>query len=374
MRSLRGRLLTATAAVVLASVAAVGYLASRASSYEFRRIELFRVADKETRPQLERRVIEGGPATAPGVPSIPSVNRWIVAAVVGVGLASLAAVALLTRRILGPVEDLTRAARRLGSGDLGARVSSGRRDEIGELAAAFNRMAEALGANEENRRQMVADVAHELRTPLTNLRAQIEAIQDGLARADERVVGSLHEETMHLAGLVEDLQDLALAEAGELRMRFESVRIGEAVDNAVEACRTRAAAKNVRVIASVAQSLAPVRADEKRTGQILRNLLDNALAHTGEGGEVSVRAEAVGMGVRVTVADTGEGIAAEDLSRVFERFYRADRSRSRVTGGAGLGLPIVRQLVLAHGGEVSIESAPGRGTSVTFSLPFIENS
>jgi signal transduction histidine kinase len=375
-KSLRGRLLGATAAVVLAAVGAVGFLASRATHYEFRRVETFRVVGKGDPPLLERRVLESGAGQAPEAPSGPSVDRWIVAAVVGVGLASLAAVALLTRRILGPVEALTRAARQLESGDLAARVSEERADEIGELARAFNRMANALRRNEETRRNMVGDVAHELRTPLTNLRAQIEAIQDGLAPSDDRAVASLHEETMLLAGLVDDLQDLALADAGELRMSFAGVSIRDSIDRAVKAYAARAEAKNIGLATVVPAFLPPVRADEKRLGQVLRNLLENALTHTGQGGmiSISISASADAAGARVTVADTGEGIPAEDLPRVFERFYRTDRSRSRETGGAGLGLSIVRQLVLAHGGDVSIDSTPGRGTSVSFSLPFIENS
>lgn len=378
MKSVRGRILASAAAVVVAAVGAVGFLASRASQYEFRRIEMFRVVGGGDSPGIppgvERRILEGGPGPANLGPA-RSVDRWIVAAVVGVGISSLAAMALLTGRILGPVEELTRAARRLESGDLAARVPHEGGDEIGELARAFNGMAEALSRNEEARRNMVSDAAHELRTPLTNIRAQIEAIQDGLAAADGRTVASLHEEAMLLTRLVEDLQDLALADAGELRMHFADVRIDDALARAAKAHEARAAARGVRLVTATAPDLPNVRADAERLGQILRNLLENAIAHTGEGGEISMSASSGEKSILVIVRDTGEGIPASELPRIFDRFYRADPSRSRGTGGSGLGLPIVRQLVAAHGGEIEIRSEPGRGTSAEFTLPpFTENS
>jgi signal transduction histidine kinase len=267
------------------------------------------------------------------------------------------------------VEILTAAVRRMEAGDLSQRVEITSRDEIGDLARAFNLMADGLARLEELRRQLVTDVAHELRTPLSNIRGYLEALQDGVVEPDRRIVDSLHEETMLLNRLVDDLQELSLAEAGQLRLDRHPVALADVVDRAVEAVRPRAAAKGVELQVDLPEDLPLVDVDPRRIGQVLRNLLDNGLTHTGPGGEIGIAARASGQWVEVSVRDTGTGIAAEDLPYVFDRFYRADRSRSRATGGAGLGLAIVKQLVEAHGGRVEVESEVGRGTEFTFTVP-----
>lgn len=300
-------------------------------------------------------------------PFVSTVNRWLLFAVLGAGgLAVLLAVAL-TRRILGPVESLTAAARRMESGDLSQRVVARSSDEIGELARAFNGMADALERNEAIRRILVTDVAHELRTPLTNLRCQIEAIQDGLQPADAATIRSLHEETLLLSRLVTDLQDLAMAEAGRLPLQKGPVDTAEAVEAALASLRPLAEGRCVTLRADVGESLV-VAADRERLGQILRNLLTNAVTHTPEGGTVSVATRRDG-GVTIAVRDTGPGIAPDHLPRIFDRFYRADPSRARATGGSGLGLAIVKQLVEAHGGVVRAENGPGGGAVFSFTLP-----
>jgi two-component system sensor histidine kinase BaeS len=239
---------------------------------------------------------------------------------------------------------------------------------------------------------MVTDVAHELRTPLTNLRAQLEAIEDGLVAADEAALRSLHEETLLLSRLVEDLQDLAIAESGGLRLDRGDVAPREALASAAAAFRSRAESEGIALEVEPAPAgLPPVSADPARLAQVLRNLVANALTHTPRGGRVTLRAVrdegaggAAGAGaaayaaadapagapaVRFEVRDTGEGIPTEHLPHVFDRFYRADPSRARATGGAGLGLSIVRHLVEAHGGRVAVASAPGAGTVVSFTIP-----
>jgi signal transduction histidine kinase len=298
-----------------------------------------------------------------------SISRSLAWVVAGVLVAVIVSTLLLTRRIVRPVEALTEAARRMERGDLSHRVDAPASGEVGELARAFNRMADSLARADELRRAMVGDVAHELRTPLTNIRCHIEAMQDGLMPADAATLSSLHEEAMHLGRLVDDLRDLALADAGQLALEREPVDVGRAVEAAVAAAAPRAAAAGVTLDAAPGVDLPAVQADALRLAQVLRNLLENAIAHTPAGGRVEVAAAGAGGGVEIAVRDTGEGIAAEHLDRVFERFYRTDGSRARATGGAGLGLAIVRQLVEAQGGTVRVESAPGRGATFAVTLP-----
>lgn len=310
------------------------------------------------------------PEDGPAAPFVRSVNRWMIGAVAAAGLLALIVMWLLSRRIVGPVEALTSAARRMEGGDWGARVAVGSRDEIGDLSHAFNSMAESLARNETLRRQLVSDVAHELRTPLTNLQAQLEAIEDGIVPADAASLRSLHEETLLLARLVEDLQDLTLAEAGRLRLDRAPRSPREAMEGVAAAFRVQAEARRVTI--RVESSDPPlVLADSARLSQVLRNLVGNAVTHTPDGGTVTISARGEGASVRFEVRDTGEGISPEHLPHVFDRFYRADASRARATGGAGLGLAIVKHLVEAHGGAVSVESVPGRGTAFSFTIPAV---
>ncbi len=306
---------------------------------------------------------------------VGSVNRSLVIAALVAGLAALLLTVLLSRRVLGPVESLTEAVRHMERGDLTRRVEVRSKDEIGELAHAFNVMADSLGRNEELRRNMVSDIAHELRTPLTNIRCQIETLQDGLVKPGRDTLDSLHEETMLLNRLVEDLQELALAEAGQLRLRREPVSMREAFDQAASACEPQAHGKRILIETDAPADLTKVYADNLRVGQILRNLISNAIKHTPEGGRIKLTASERGSSVEVTVEDTGTGIEPQHLPYVFERFYRTDMARARATGGAGLGLAIVKQLVLAHGGEIRAESQNGTGSKFVFTLPvFIKSS
>ena len=301
-------------------------------------------------------------------PFVRTVTRWLLLSALGSGALALVLTLALSRRILGPVESLTAAARRMGAGDLSQRVRVSSADEIGELARAFNAMAEAVERNEALRRNLVSDVAHELRTPLTNLRGQIEALEDGLLAPGADTLRSLHEEVLILSRLVNDLQDLALAEAGQLPLHRGRLVLSEAIEGALASIRAGAAERGVLLHAEAGPELA-VDADRERLGQVLRNLLANALTHTPDGGRIEVTARAENGSVAIRVQDTGVGISAEQLPRVFDRFYRADSSRARASGGAGLGLAIVKQLVIAHGGTIGVESEPGRGAAFTFTIP-----
>ncbi|HEX6904056.1 MAG TPA: ATP-binding protein [Thermoanaerobaculia bacterium] len=306
---------------------------------------------------------------AMGEASIGRIRRTLLLAALIAGAAGLLLSIHLARRILKPVEELTAAARRMEAGDLSQRVTVRGEDEIAGLARAFNAMADRRATAERLRRDLVNDVAHELRSPLTNLRGQIEALQDGLAAPTTENLASLDEEARLLERLVDDLQELALAEAGQIELERGPVDLPTEVQRTVQALRPRLDEKDLRVEIDIPDSLPPAYADARRVAQILRNLLGNAATHTPPGGLVRVSSREEAGEIRVTVEDSGPGIPPEHLPFLFERFYRADASRARATGGAGLGLAIVKQLAEAHGGRVWVESEPGRGAAFGFSLP-----
>ncbi len=278
----------------------------------------------------------------------------------------------LSRRILSPVKALTLAARQLGKGDFSQRVMIKDKSEVGELAQAFNMMAENLERDEQLQRNMVADIAHELRTPLSNLKGYLEAIRERVVEPDEKTIRSLDEEASLLSRLVNDLQELSLAEAGELKMVIQPEDIAELINQTVIAVQAQASAKGLSVSIDLPDELPSVNIDSQRIGQVLLNLLENALAHTGKGDAVTVTAREQGKWVEVTVSDTGEGIPSEDLPNIFDRFYRVDKSRTRATGSSGLGLTIARRLVEAHGGKINAQSEPGKGSRFYFTIPVSE--
>jgi two-component system, OmpR family, sensor histidine kinase BaeS len=288
-----------------------------------------------------------------------------------VALITVALSVLVARRLLRPVAALTGAAQRMATGDLSERVDvEGRgRDEMAGLARAFNAMADAVETNEEQRRRMVSDVAHELRTPLANIRGYVEAAQDGVAPPDAALLESLHEETLLLQHLIDDLQVLSLAEADRLPLHVERLDLGELAEQVVAAYRVVAAGEDVELAVDRSASDATVDGDPVRLRQALGNLVANAVRYTPAGGRVTVEVGRDDGEVAVGVADTGIGISAPDLPHVFDRFWRADVSRARDTGGSGLGLAICRQLVQRHGGRVTATSVPGEGSTFTIHLP-----
>jgi signal transduction histidine kinase len=300
--------------------------------------------------------------------SIRRLRQALLLAALAAAIVSIFLTILLSRRILRPVEALTAAARRMEAGDLAQRVDARGRDEIGDLARAFNAMAERRATADRLRQDLVSDVAHELRSPVTNLRCQIEALEDGLAQPTPEALGSLAEEVTLLTTLIEDLQELALAEAGQLEIEPGPLTLAAEVERAVKALRPRLTAKNLRLDVDLPPDLPDVHADARRLAQILRNLLENAITHTPPGGMIRLQGRRQGREIEITVEDSGPGIAAEHLPFLFERFYRTDASRTRATGGAGLGLAIVKQLAAAHGGRVWAASEPGRGATFGFSL------
>lgn len=300
--------------------------------------------------------------------SAPIIRYTIWGGLIAAGIA-LAITFLLSKRISDPVKKLTLATRRLGEGDLSQRVSIKDRSEVGELAQAFNSMAEDLEQDKQFQQNMIADVAHELRTPLSNITGYLEAIRDGVIEPDRDIIRSLSEEACLLSRLVEDLQELSLAEVGELKLvrRYEDV--AEIVMEVVAGITGKAEEKGVTVLKNISQNLPEPYIDPHRIRQVLRNLLENAIAHTRSGDEITADVSQKDEKIEIGVSDTGEGIPPDELPRVFERFYRVDKSRTRATGGSGLGLTIARRLVEAHGGCIWAESEFGKGSRFYFNIP-----
>jgi two-component system sensor histidine kinase BaeS len=298
-------------------------------------------------------------------------NRLRILAIAAAVLLVATTVSLVVgSRMTRPLRALAAAAGRMSAGEVGTRVRVGGRDEIGAVAVAFNAMAESREQQEAARKAMVSDVAHELRSPLSIIRGQVEAAQDGLVDLDPALLASLHEEAVTLHRVVDDLQVLALADAGALRLHRERVDLGEAVRQQVAAARAAAGPGAPRLTCTVTgASAGAVDVDPVRVRQVLGNLLSNALRHTGADGEVRVELDAGPTATVLTVQDTGAGIPADRVAHVFDRFYRADPSRSRTTGGSGLGLAIVRDIVELHGGTVTLTSEEGVGTRVVVAVP-----
>lgn len=315
-----------------------------------------------------------GPGRGRGMMVLTAAERDFLARADGaVWAATLAAAALgagasilLARRLTLPLQRLTEGAGELAAGRLDHRVRVGGSREVEALGDAFNEMASSIERADELRRRMVADVAHELRNPIAAARVQAEGLQEGVLEADPARLESLAEDMRHLSRLVDDLQELSVAEAGSLRYEFAPFDLCAMLRR--EADRT-APADGVTVSVSCPDEVVTVTGDASRLSQVVRNLLSNALRHTPRG-EVSLVLARDERAWSVTVEDTGEGIPEKDLPFVFERFYRSDTARAEDTGGAGIGLTISRRIVEDHGGTIEASSRPGEGTAVTLRIPW----
>lgn len=295
------------------------------------------------------------------------VDRGIVlSAIVAVGFAAVAAL-LLARYLTRPLRRLTDGAKAIAAGDLDHRVDVAGPGEVEDLADAFNDMAGSLQMGEDMRRRMVSDVAHELRNPVAALRAQAEAVAEGIMPMDEHRIASIVEDLAHLSRVIEDLQELSTAESGGLRYDREGFDMCELARREVERGSLMTSGAVVMDVACTSEPLL-IQADAFRIAQVLRNLLGNAARHTREG-SITVRVEPIDGWVRISVEDTGEGISEADLPRIFERFYRADTARAASTGGTGLGLAISKHVIEDQGGTVFAASTEGVGSIVGFSLP-----
>ncbi|MFD4743921.1 sensor histidine kinase [Streptomyces rubiginosohelvolus] len=331
---------------------------------------------------------EGG-ATLPGFDLSPTNTARIAGAAALVLALTVGASVFAGARLVRPLHALTGAAQRMRDGEQPASVPVSGDDEVGRLAAAFNDMSAHRARLEEQRKAMVSDVAHELRTPLSNIRGWLEAAQDGLADPDPAFVSSLLEEAVLLQHIIDDLQDLAAADAGALRLHPEPVEVRELLGQVAAAHQARAENAGVTLAVTATAPGPALSADPVRLRQAVGNLVSNAVRHTPEGGRVTLRAYVAGRDasgpyasekgcgtvvgdggtVVIEVTDTGSGIPADDLPHVFDRFWRAEKSRSRRTGGSGLGLAIVRKLVEAHGGTVEATSTEGEGSTFALRLP-----
>jgi len=299
---------------------------------------------------------------------VSSVHRYLIGASILAVLVAIGLSFFLTRRVLRPLSAISAVIGKLAAGDYSARVRSCANDEVGRLGTTFNQMADSLQRLEELRRNMVVDVAHELRTPLTNVRGYLEAIQDGVVPASDNTIQLLHKEVFRLIHLVEDLQRLTRADAARGHLALATIAVSEIVDQITALYAPQLIEKRISLGRDLADDVQQVIADPDKLLQILSNLVQNACQYTAEGGRVQISAEHIDKQIRISVENSGAAIPEQDLSRLFERFYRADKSRSRDSGGAGIGLAIVKQLVEAHRGEVGLENSAD-GVRAWFTLP-----
>lgn len=357
---LGARLLLAQAMVLLAGVATTAVIAAVIG------------------PPLFREHLHRAGVPANSMEELHAEEAYVYATAFSVGgalavsvLAALAVSWYVSRRLQRSVAEVASAARAVAHGDYDIRVSSPRLGEdFDALADSFNQMATRLQTVDETRRRLFSDLAHEIRTPIAVLQAYIEAIGDGVRTLDGDTTAMLNDQTRRLVRFSHDLSALTKAEESSASLAYAWINPADLLDGAVTAARDRFITKGVVLNTHADNGLPQLWGDTQRLLQVLGNLIDNALRHTDAGGVVQVAAIRQGANVVISVADTGTGIAAEHLERVFERFYRTDSARARDEGGAGIGLAIAKALVEAHGGTISASSpGPGAGTTFRIALP-----
>lgn len=295
-------------------------------------------------------------------------------------LIALVLSAVMSRQFVKPLQQMTHVADRIADGHYDERLPQREepleaQDELGQLAARFNRMTAQLEQVEDMRQKLVGDVAHELRTPLTVIKGSLDGLMDGVLAPDAATYERIYRQVARMDRLVDDLQELNRIEEGIIELRIKPVDVGQVLTNLIQTLDVNYSAKNVDLNLQAPEMALMVLADEDRFEQVMINLLSNALQSTSEGGQVLVQAENTGNAARISVADTGIGIAPEHLEKVFSRFYRVDDSRSRQAGGSGIGLTVAKKLVEAMGGRIWAESAgPDQGAVFTFTLPLAQPS
>ncbi|MCK6624145.1 MAG: ATP-binding protein [Anaerolineae bacterium] len=274
---------------------------------------------------------------------------------------------------------LQKGAQRIARGDFSARVHLTEVDELSDVAEAFNLMGDELQKSfarqrelEQARRDLIAAVSHDLRTPLTSIRAMIEALADGVVaepQTVQRYYGVMHSQIQNLSGLINDLFELSQLETGQAQLAVEAVNMNDLLSDVLESMQAQAGAKGISLKGIFSEDLPIIKGELNKLQRVIYNLVQNAIRHTPSGGSISLSTQVAPEGVRVEVADTGEGIAPEDLPHIFDQFFRGEKSRSRETGGAGLGLAIAKRIVEAHHGRIWVESQVGQGTRFRFVLP-----
>lgn len=376
---MRGSPLWLKLALAFAGAAAVGVivaaiLVQRATSNEFNHY-------LENVAQMNGMMGGGmgrGAASMMGAPEtsfLDSVrNSLWIAGGIAIALATLLGI-LLSRQITAPLRRLSVAAARVGRGDTSCRVQARSEDEVGVLTGNFNCMVESLDRNQETRRKLMSDLAHEMSTPLAVMQGNLEGMLDGVVEPTPANISSLHEEALLLSRLVKDLRTLSQAESGRLNLVVAPADLGEVVSSIVNASEAEARRKQVALALRREDGLPKAMMDPDRISQVVTNLLSNALRYTSEGGTISISVRPGGNNGKrdsslvVSVSDTGQGISAEDLPHVFDRFFQGSQPREKRSGGSGIGLAVVKELVEAHGGKVWVESAQGKGSTFSFTIP-----
>lgn len=294
-------------------------------------------------------------------------HLWLIG---GLALLLAALSALLAARALrDPVRKLVEGIRRLSAGDFAARIDIDRQDELGELASGFNRLARTLERHEASRRQWAADTSHELRTPIAVLRAELEALLDGVRQPDRRTLEALHGQVLSLGKLVEDLNELTRADVGQLQYSMSLVEPGAILLQVAQAYTERFAEAGIAITMPRTTHMATVQGDAERLRQLFVNLLENTLRYTDRGGRVELAVVRSGTEVVIRLEDSAPGVPDEALPHLFDRFYRADASRSRDKGGSGLGLALSKKIVEAHGGTITAEPSALGGLALEVRLP-----
>jgi two-component system, OmpR family, sensor histidine kinase BaeS len=302
---------------------------------------------------------------------IETTNRTLLDGALMAAIIALLLGVFLSRTLTRPIRELTRATQAVSEGDLSQQVPIRSNDELGELGKAFNKMSAELSRSVNARKQMTADIAHELRTPLSLILGHAEAVHDGVLPPTRENFEIIREEATRLEHLVDDLRILSLADAGELTINLQTIEPQRLLHEVASIYQYQAQRKNIRLDLDIASPLSTIEVDPGRMTQVLTNILDNALRHTPEGGKIILSAKDASADdqVELAIQDSGPGLNAEDLDRIFERFYRKDPSRQREDGGSGLGLAIAKSIVQAHGGQLSAESGVGKGLKVIITLP-----
>ena len=299
------------------------------------------------------------------------INTTLILASLGATALALLLSAWLARSLTRPLSEIIAATRAVSEGDLKQQVPVRSSDEIGELAVSFNQMSTDLAAARDLRRQMTADIAHELRTPLSIILGHSEAIRDEVLSATPETITIIHDEALRLNRMVNDLRILSLADVGELELVRSPIKLESLLQHVSDKRIQQAKQQNISLQTDLATNLPQINVDADRIVQVLVNLVDNAFRHTPSGGSVTLAAslDSNTSAVIIVVRDTGSGISTEDLPHIFDRFYRSEKARERDRGGAGLGLAIARSMIHAHGGQIKVESKPGKGSTFTILLP-----